>query len=69
MDRIIIILLLYIFGVAVYTYVVKNDAMHKYNPDTNIKEIAIDGMKGIAIGFSIVGALLCIISFLTNLIY
>lgn len=57
METILTILILYILGVAIYTYVVKNDALHKHSPHTNLKAIIIDGMKGMAIGFAVTGAL------------
>ncbi len=59
---ILTILVLYILGVAIYTYVVKNDAMHKHSPRTNIKPIIIDGVKEMAIGFAITGVLFFIIN-------
>jgi len=62
MGTILTILILYILGVAMYTYVVRNDVMHKYSPHTNVKAIIIDGMKGMAIGFAITGVIFFIIS-------
>lgn len=51
------LLCLYVFGVFLYTIVVKNDAMHKFSPFTNVVSIAKDGAIGLAIGFGVVAAL------------
>lgn len=56
------ILILYVLGVFFYTIVVKNDAMHKFSPFTNVKEIAKEGAVGLAIGLAIVGVLLFVAS-------
>lgn len=39
----------YILGVFLYTIIVKNDAMHRFSPFTNVKEIAKEGAIGLAI--------------------
>jgi len=62
MEYLLWILGSYILAVAIFTIIVKNDAMHKYSPHTNIKEIIIDGMKGMAIGFAITAAIFFLIT-------
>jgi hypothetical protein len=57
METILRILLLYILGVAIFTILVKNSPTNKYAPNFDYKATIIDGMKGMAIGFAIVGAL------------
>lgn len=51
------LLFLYALGVFFYTIIVKNDAMHKFSPFTNVMSIAKDGAIGLAIGFAIIAAL------------
>jgi hypothetical protein len=69
MEIAIFIIISYILGVALYTLVVRNNAMNKHNPFINIKEIIFDGMKDLAIGFFIVGILYLILSFVLKLIH
>jgi hypothetical protein len=51
------LLFLYAFGIFLYTIVVKNDAMHKFSPFTNVASIAKEGAIGLGIGFVVVGVL------------
>jgi archaellum biogenesis protein FlaJ (TadC family) len=52
----------YILGVFLYTIIVKNDAMHKFSPFTNVKEIAKEGAIGLAITIVAIIIVLFIIS-------
>lgn len=56
------ILILYVLGVFLYTIIVKNDAMHKFSPFTDVVAIAKEGAVGLAIGLAIVGVLLFVAS-------
>jgi len=61
METILTILLLYIIAVAIYTVIVRNDAMHKYSPHTKIFDIIKEGLVRMGIGFLICGLILSII--------
>jgi hypothetical protein len=67
------ILFSYLISVCAYTLIVKNNAMNKHNPLIKIKDIVIEGMKGMAIGFvvaiAIITALYYIASFLLTAYY
>jgi hypothetical protein len=52
------ILISYLLGVFLYTLIVKNDAMHKHNPLVKISDIIKQGLRGMGIGFLVVGALI-----------
>jgi len=55
------ILLSYLIGVAIYTLVIKNDAMHKHDPHIKISDIIKEGLRGMGIGFLITGVIIGII--------
>lgn len=57
MNTVLTILLLYILGVTIYTILVRKSPTNKHVPNFNYKSTIIDGMKGMAIGFAVVGAL------------
>jgi hypothetical protein len=57
MESVLTILFLYIFAVSLYTIVVRNSPTNKHVPHFDYKATIIDGMKGMAIGFAIVGVL------------
>jgi hypothetical protein len=61
------LLFLYVVGIFLYTIIVKNDAMHKFSPFTNVKEIAKDGAIGLAKGFAIVGVIYFVIGSIITL--
>lgn len=52
------ILISYLIGVAIYTVVIKNDAMHKHNPLVKISDIVKEGFRYLGIGFLITGAII-----------
>lgn len=52
----------YILGVFLYTIIVKNDAMHRFSPFTNVKEIAKEGAIGLAIAIAVIIIALFIVS-------
>lgn len=66
--NILYILLLYLTGVAIYTIVVKNDSMHKFNPLVKISDIIKEGLRGMGIGFLITGAIIGIIILIIQLL-
>lgn len=55
------LLFLYALGVFLYTIIIRNDAMHKFSPFTNVVSIAKEGAIGLAKGFVIVGVLYFVI--------
>lgn len=55
------LLFLYALGVFLYTIIIRNDAMHKFSPFTNVVSIAKEGAVGLAKGFVIVGVLYFVI--------
>mgnify|MGYP006987195633 CR=1 FL=1 len=57
METILTILVLYIVAVAFFTIIVKNSPTNKHVPHFNYWTTIFDGMKGMAIGFGIVGVL------------
>ena len=69
METVLYILFAYILGVAIYTMVVKNDAMHKFSPHTNVKSIILDGMKRMAISFVIIAAIFGIIYLISSIVH
>jgi hypothetical protein len=66
--HILIFLLLYCIGVYIYTIIVKNSAIYKFSPFTNVKEIAKDGAIRLAIGLIIVVVIYFIITGIITLI-
>jgi len=64
METILFILLAYVVGVAIYTVVIKNDAMHKHDPHVKIWNIIKEGLCKMGIGFLITGAIIAIIAFI-----
>jgi hypothetical protein len=64
METILFILLAYVVGVAIYTVVIKNDAMHKHDPHVKIFNIIKEGLYKMGIGFLITGIIITIIVFL-----
>lgn len=61
LGTILTFLIAYMFGVGLYTIIVRNDAMHKYAPDVSLKLIVKEGVKCTNIAFGIIMALYCII--------
>ena len=57
METLLTILILYIIAVAMFTIAVKNSPTNKHVPHFDYKATIIDGMKGMAIGFAVVGVL------------
>lgn len=62
MGTILTILILYLLGVMFYTLAVRFNATNKHVPNVEIIPIIIDGIKGMAIGFAVVGVLYLILS-------
>lgn len=62
MSTILTILILYILGVMFYTLVVRFSPTNKHGFNIEIIPIVIDGIKGMAIGFAVVGVLYFIVS-------
>lgn len=60
------ILISYLLGVTIYTVVIKNDAMHKYNPHVKISDIIKEGLRRVGIGILIAGAIIGIAVFILN---
>ena len=58
MGTALYILISYLIAVAIYTVVVKNDAMHKHNPHVNYREIIKMGLRDMGIGFLIAGVII-----------
>ena len=61
MDIALYILFSYLVGVAIYTIIVKNDAMHKNDPHVKIWNVIKEGLRNMGIGFLITGAIIGII--------
>ena len=57
MESILTFLVLYSIAVSLYVITVKNSPTNKHVPHFDYKATIIDGMKGIAIGFAIIGVL------------
>ena len=55
-------------GVAIFTIVTKNDAMHKHNPLVKISDIIKEGLRKMGIGFIITAAIIAIIILILNLV-
>ena len=61
METILFILIAYLVGVAIYTVVIKNNAMNKYNPQVKISDIVKEGLRKMGIGFLITGLIIAAI--------
>jgi flagellar biosynthesis protein FliR len=62
------ILFSYLISVCAYTFIVRNDAMHKHNPHTSTWSIMKEGMKGMAIGFVIAIAIISAVYYAASLL-
>jgi hypothetical protein len=67
------ILISYLISVAIYTVVVRNSAMNKFNPHVKISDIIKEGLRGMGIGFLIttviIGAIIGGVILYNNYIY
>lgn len=61
MGVILYILISYLVSVFLYTIIVKNNAMNKYNPHIKIWDIVKEGLRGMGIGFLVTGLIAAVI--------
>jgi hypothetical protein len=69
METILTLLFMFVFGVFLFTIITRNSPTNKYAPHFDYWSTIKDGMKGMAIGLSIVVALYYGLGFILTHIY
>jgi hypothetical protein len=69
METLLTLLFMFVFGVFLFTIITRNSPTNKYAPHFDYKATIIDGMKGMAIGLSIVVGLYYLLGYILTHIY